>query len=140
MKGMLVVRVTGLVLMASQLSSCAWLAAWKSSSEPVLPEPEPTPTPGPKPRQPGSPGPGNLPKPEPDPEPKPDPEPQPQPQPQPPPPPKESVPVARPVPGRPGFVFSPFNNKLIDVEGIPSGRLVADPHYPAAEKKYFRVP
>lgn len=140
MKGMLVVRVTGLVLMASQLSSCAWLAAWKSSSEPVLPEPEPTPTPGPKPRQPGPPGPGNLPKPEPDPEPKPDPEPQPQPQPQPPPPPKESVPVARPVPGRPGFVFSPFNNKLIDVEGIPSGRLVADPHYPAAEKKYFRVP
>jgi hypothetical protein len=44
------------------------------------------------------------------------------------------------VPGKPGFVFSPFNNKLIDVQGIPSGRLVADPQYPASEKKYFRVP
>jgi hypothetical protein len=44
------------------------------------------------------------------------------------------------VPGKPGFVFSPFNNKLIDVQGIQSGRLVADPTYPASEKKYFRVP
>jgi hypothetical protein len=48
--------------------------------------------------------------------------------------------VARPVPGKPGFVFSPFNNKVIDVKGIPSGRLVADPTYPASEKKHFRVP
>jgi hypothetical protein len=51
-------------------------------------------------------------------------------------PPKE-IPVARPVPGK---VFSPFNNKVIDVKGIPSGRLVADPTYPASEKKHFRVP
>lgn len=50
------------------------------------------------------------------------------------------VEVARPVPGKPGFVFSPFNNKIIDVKGIPSGTLVADPTYPASEKKYFRVP
>lgn len=54
-------------------------------------------------------------------------------------PPKE-IPVARPVPGKPGMVFSPFNNKIIDVKGIPSGRLVADPTYPASEKKHFRVP
>ena len=54
-------------------------------------------------------------------------------------PPKE-IPVARPVPGKPGMVFSPFNNKVIDVKGIPSGRLVADPTYPASEKKHFRVP
>lgn len=53
--------------------------------------------------------------------------------------PKE-IPVARPVPGKPGMVFSPFNNKVIDVKGIPSGRLVADPTYPASEKKHFRVP
>ncbi len=38
--------------------------------------------------------------------------------------------VARPVPGKPGFVFSPYNNKIIDVKGIPSGTLVADPTYP----------
>lgn len=54
--------------------------------------------------------------------------------------PKAGVQVARAVPGKPGFVFSPFNNKIIDVKGIPSGTLVADPTYPAAEKKYFRVP
>ncbi|MGE9270357.1 MAG: hypothetical protein ACQKBU_06095 [Verrucomicrobiales bacterium] len=53
---------------------------------------------------------------------------------------KPSTQVARPVPGKPGFVFSPFNNKLIDVKGIPSGTLVQDPTYPAEEKKYFRVP
>ncbi len=54
--------------------------------------------------------------------------------------PKPSTQVARPVPGKPGFVFSPFNNKIIDVKDIPSGTLVADPTYPASEKKYFRVP
>ena len=53
---------------------------------------------------------------------------------------KSEIQVARPVPGKPGFVFSPFNNKVIDVKGIPSGRLVADPTYPASEKKHFRVP
>jgi hypothetical protein len=51
-----------------------------------------------------------------------------------------AIPVARTIPGRPGFVFSPFNNKPIDVEGFPSGSLVADPHFPRDEKKYFRVP
>jgi hypothetical protein len=53
---------------------------------------------------------------------------------------KEEVEVARPVPGKPGFVFSPFNNKIIDVKGFPPGTLVADPTYPASEKKRFRVP
>ncbi|MBB5352440.1 hypothetical protein HNR46_002685 [Haloferula luteola] len=48
--------------------------------------------------------------------------------------------VARAVPGKPGFVFSPYNNKIIDVKGIPSGTLVQDPTYPASDKKYFRVP
>lgn len=47
---------------------------------------------------------------------------------------------ARPVPGKEGFVFSPYNNKVIDVRDIPSGTLVQDPTYPASEKKYFRVP
>ncbi len=47
---------------------------------------------------------------------------------------------ANPVPGKPGFVFSPFNNSPIDVRDIPSGTLVQDPTFPASEKKYFRVP
>ena len=143
MKGM-IVRVAGLVLIASQLSSCAWLAAWRSRSESVLPEPEP-PKPAPKPPKPKPPGPDKPPEPQtqPDPEPTPGPEPEPQPQPPAPAPaplPKQNAPIARAVPGKPGFVFSPFNNKLIDVQGIARGRLVADPHYPAGEKKYFRVP
>lgn len=49
-------------------------------------------------------------------------------------------PFANKVPGKDGFVFSPYNNKVVDVRDIPSGTLVADPTYPAAEKKYFRVP
>lgn len=53
---------------------------------------------------------------------------------------KKEYPSANPVPGKPGFVFSPYNNKLVDVNGIPSGQLVQDPTYPPAEKKYFRVP
>ncbi len=48
--------------------------------------------------------------------------------------------VASKVPGRDGYVFSPFNNKLIDVRNIPSGTLVADPTYPESAKKHFRVP
>lgn len=120
-------RVICVVLASAPLTGCAWLTQLmgKSAAGPtmVLPHRETVP-PGPSPR----------------PEP-PKPEPQPEPEPAPlPPPAKETVPVARAVPGKAGFVFSPFNNKLIDVEGIPSGRLVADPHYPASEKKYFRVP
>jgi hypothetical protein len=62
----------------------------------------------------------------------------------PPPPPVDPVrrdyPFANKVPGKDGFVFSPYNNKVVDVRDIPSGTLVQDPTYPAAEKKYFRVP
>ena len=47
---------------------------------------------------------------------------------------------ATPVPGKEGFVFSPYNNKVVDVRDIPSGTLVQDPTYPPSEKKYFRVP
>ena len=53
---------------------------------------------------------------------------------------KAAVPVARRVPGRDGFVFSPYNNKMINVKDFASGTMVADPTYPPAEKKYFRVP
>ncbi len=53
---------------------------------------------------------------------------------------KRDFDFAAPVPGKPGFVFSPFNQKIVDVRDIPSGTLVQDPTYPASEKKYFRVP
>jgi hypothetical protein len=54
--------------------------------------------------------------------------------------PQSTPPIAKPVPGQPGFVFSPFNNKIVDVSGIPSGTLIADPQFPEAEKKHFRAP
>jgi hypothetical protein len=53
---------------------------------------------------------------------------------------KKDYPFANPVPGKDGFVFSPYNNKVVDVRDIPSGQLVQDPTYPQSEKKYFRVP
>jgi hypothetical protein len=48
--------------------------------------------------------------------------------------------VAKPVPGKEGFVLSPFNNMIIDVRGMTSGTLVADPSAPPTEKWIFRVP
>ena len=53
---------------------------------------------------------------------------------------KPVIPVAEPVPDKPGFVISPYNGKWIDVAGIKPGEVMADPFYPAEEKKYFRVP
>ena len=53
---------------------------------------------------------------------------------------KRDFAYANKVPGKEGFVFSPFNNKVIDVRDIPSGTLVQDPTYPASEMKRFRVP
>lgn len=49
-------------------------------------------------------------------------------------------PIANSVPGKPGFVFSPYTNQIIDVIDVPQGTLVADPNFPAQEKKFFRVP
>ncbi len=54
--------------------------------------------------------------------------------------PKREYDVANKVPGKEGFVFSPYNNKIVDVRDIPTGTLVQDPTFPAADKKYFRVP
>ena len=52
----------------------------------------------------------------------------------------KDYPFASKVPGKLGFVFSPYNKQVVDVRDIPSGTLVQDPTYPASEKKYFRVP
>ncbi|WP_193214506.1 hypothetical protein [Luteolibacter marinus] len=57
-----------------------------------------------------------------------------------PPNPEKKIWVAEPVADRPGYVKSPFSGKIIDVSGIPAGRMVADPMYPPSEKKYFRIP
>jgi hypothetical protein len=47
-------------------------------------------------------------------------------------------PEAKPVPGKPGLVFNPYTNRIIDVRGIPPGRLVSDPTL--AGGRMFRVP
>ena len=41
-----------------------------------------------------------------------------------------AVPVAKPVPGKPGFVFSPYapDKGFVDVRGFPSGTQVKDPY------------
>jgi len=57
-----------------------------------------------------------------------------------PPAPSNQIPVAKPVEGQPGFVFSPYNDKIVDVRDMSSGMLVADPSFPASEKKHFRTP
>lgn len=51
-----------------------------------------------------------------------------------------TYPPAQAVPGKPGMVFSPHSNKIVDVNGLPSGTLLAEPEFPLEEKKYFRVP
>ena len=55
-------------------------------------------------------------------------------------PPPQEFEFAKKLEDKPGFVTSPFNGKVIDVQGIPPGTLVADPSYPPAERRYFRVP
>lgn len=79
-------------------------------------------------------------RPEPRPEPVPVPDLDPEPEPPVGKPPAGPRPVAIPVPGKDGFVFSPYNNKVIDVKGFAPGTLVADPTYPMSERKFFRVP
>jgi hypothetical protein len=54
--------------------------------------------------------------------------------------PKPEVPVAVALPGMKGFVTSPYNGKIVDVNNIPSGTLVQDPTAPPESKSYFRVP
>jgi hypothetical protein len=48
------------------------------------------------------------------------------------------IPYAKPVPGKPGFVFSPYDQYkgYIDVRGFPPGTEVKDPY----SQKSFLVP
>ena len=54
-------------------------------------------------------------------------------------PPKPTVPTAKKVPGKPGMVFNPFTNNEVDVNGIPGGTKVRDPH-DKNKKHIFKVP
>lgn len=52
---------------------------------------------------------------------------------------KTNYPTAAAVPGKPGFVFNPYTQNIVDVKGIPSGKLCRDPEDPNPSHK-FRVP
>lgn len=51
---------------------------------------------------------------------------------------EKNHPVASPIPGKPGYVFSPYTNRVVDVRDIPSGTLVMDPE--VGDGGYFLVP
>jgi hypothetical protein len=57
---------------------------------------------------------------------------------------KETVrlngPEALPVPGKAAFVFSPYDNKIIDVKGIDPGTVIQDPGAPEGTTRYFKTP
>jgi hypothetical protein len=53
---------------------------------------------------------------------------------------KKPIPMAEPVPGKPGFVKSPNSGNIVDVTLIPAGTVMADPGFPVEEEKFFRVP
>ena len=49
--------------------------------------------------------------------------------------------VAKAVPGRAGFVFSPHNNRIVDVSAFKPGDLVDDPTIPEGEEaRQFVIP
>ena len=52
---------------------------------------------------------------------------------------KPKYPSATAVPGKPGFVFNPYTQNIVDVKGIGSGKLVRDPEDNNPAHK-FRVP
>ncbi len=53
-----------------------------------------------------------------------------------------NYPVALPIPGRPGFVYNPYNNNPVYVQGVASGKVVIDPNDPKgrASDQKFRIP
>lgn len=55
------------------------------------------------------------------------------------PPATKQVPVAAAIPGKPGWVYNPYNNNPVLVQGIASGKKVRDPKDPN-EDHIFRVP
>ncbi|MCW1924862.1 hypothetical protein OKA05_20030 [Luteolibacter arcticus] len=52
----------------------------------------------------------------------------------------QSLPEAKPVPGKPGFFFSPYDNKIIDSNGSDPGAVLQDPGAPEGTQRLFRIP
>ena len=52
---------------------------------------------------------------------------------------RPEYPVAIAVPGKPGLVFNPHTNGIVDVRGVNPGTLVKDPQDPD-QSHMFRVP
>lgn len=52
----------------------------------------------------------------------------------------DGYPLANRVPGRRGYVFNPYTQNMVDVEGIPQLTKVMDPDDPEREKHVFRIP
>ena len=50
-----------------------------------------------------------------------------------------SYPIATRIPGKPGYVYNPYNNNPVYVDGIASGKTVRDPKDPNTDHK-FKVP
>lgn len=53
---------------------------------------------------------------------------------------KEEYPYAAAIPGKKGYVLSPYSQKPLDVRDQQSGDLILDPYYARSENKYFRIP
>lgn len=51
----------------------------------------------------------------------------------------DGYPIAKPVPGKEGFVYNPFTKNIVDLRGIPSGTLVRDP-LDTNKNHIFRAP
>lgn len=54
--------------------------------------------------------------------------------------PAPEIPYAQAVPGREGFVISPYHNKVVDCQGLKRDTLVFDPYDTAEPRRKFRVP
>ncbi|MFM2221289.1 MAG: hypothetical protein RLZZ553_1037 [Verrucomicrobiota bacterium] len=55
-------------------------------------------------------------------------------------PPQVDIPYAKPIPERPGYVISPYHNKVVDCQGLARDTLVYDPYDSTEPKRKFRVP
>ncbi len=56
------------------------------------------------------------------------------------PPPLAEIPYATAVPDRPGYVLSPYHNKVVDCQGLARDTLVYDPYDTTEPQRKFRVP
>ena len=54
---------------------------------------------------------------------------------------RKRIPIAEPVPDKPGYVKSPFSGRHLYIGAIPAGKLVADPYSDVEEDpRVFRIP